>query len=265
MTLFSLLLLGHILGTVALVGGAFMLQILAVLASRSGAPAELAVLARQAAWIGPRVFLPAAVLIVISGLLMASQLGYGLDEPFLLVGLGVIGVAAVTGPAFLAPVGAHQSPHCGRRPGPCGGPRSPAAAVPCVAHRAAPARGRGGGHGPQAVVLRRPSAGLRGAGLGGATCGSRPAACAWAPARRRGPRVSPPDRTRARCRQGARGATPADPTAGPAQYPTAFVDTPGATMRRPEGDTIHHVARKPSPCVWPGRTSAFIRYSGWPS
>jgi len=109
MTLFSLLLLGHILGTVALVGGAFMLQILAVLASRSGAPAELAVLARQAAWIGPRVFLPAAVLIVISGLLMASQLGYGLDEPFLLVGLGVIGVAAVTGPAFLAPESARIS------------------------------------------------------------------------------------------------------------------------------------------------------------
>jgi uncharacterized membrane protein len=103
MTLLSLFLLGHILGTVALVGGAFMLQVLALLAARSGAPGELAALARQAAWIGPRVFLPAAVLIVASGAGMASELGYRLDEPFILVGLGVIGVAAMTGPAFLAP------------------------------------------------------------------------------------------------------------------------------------------------------------------
>jgi hypothetical protein len=103
MTLLSLLLLGHILGTMALVGGAFMLQVLALLAARSAAPAELAALARQAAWIGPRVFLPAAAVIAATGAGMASELRYRLDEPFLLLGLGVIAIAAVTGPAYLAP------------------------------------------------------------------------------------------------------------------------------------------------------------------
>jgi uncharacterized membrane protein len=103
MTYLNLLLLGHILGTVALVGGAFMLQILAVLASRSPIPADLVALSRQAAWIGPRVFLPAAVIIVATGAGMASELQYALGEPFLLIGLGVIVVAAATGPAYLAP------------------------------------------------------------------------------------------------------------------------------------------------------------------
>jgi uncharacterized membrane protein len=103
MTSLNLLVLGHILGTVVLVGGAFMLQMLAVLAARSPAAADLAALSRQAAWIGPRVFLPAAVLIAATGAGMASRLGVALDEPFVLTGLVVIVIAAVTGPAYLAP------------------------------------------------------------------------------------------------------------------------------------------------------------------
>jgi uncharacterized membrane protein len=103
MTTLNLLLLAHVLGTVVLVGGAFMLQILAVSASRSQVPGDLVALARQAAWIGPRVFLPAGALIVGSGVGMASRLQYALDEPFLLIGLGVILVAAGTGPLYLAP------------------------------------------------------------------------------------------------------------------------------------------------------------------
>ena len=103
MTAFDLLLLGHVLGTTVLVGGAFMLQILAVLASRSQVPGDLVSLARQAAWIGPRVFLPAAALVAVTGAGLASKLQYAPSEPFLLVGLAVIVVAAATGPAYLAP------------------------------------------------------------------------------------------------------------------------------------------------------------------
>lgn len=102
MTSLDLLVLGHVLGTVSLVGGTFMLQILAVLATRSAA-ADLVALARQAAWIGPRVFMPSALLIVATGVGMASELGYSPDEPFVLIGAGAILVAAATGPAYLAP------------------------------------------------------------------------------------------------------------------------------------------------------------------
>jgi uncharacterized membrane protein len=103
MTSLQLLVLGHVLGTTVLVGGAFMLQILAVLASRSPVAADLVTLARQAAWIGPRVFLPAAGLIVVTGAGLVAQLRYSLDEPFVLIGFSVILLAAATGPAYLAP------------------------------------------------------------------------------------------------------------------------------------------------------------------
>lgn len=103
MTSLQLLVLGHVLGTVSLVGGTFMLQILAVLATRSPVASDLVALARQAAWIGPRVFMPSALLIVATGVGMASQLRVALDEPFVLIGAGAILVAAATGPAFLAP------------------------------------------------------------------------------------------------------------------------------------------------------------------
>lgn len=103
MTYLDLLVLGHVLGTVVLVGGTFMLQILAVLATRSAVPSDLVSLSRQAAWIGPRVFLPSGLLIVATGAGMASQLRYALDEPFVLIGLGAILVAAGTGPVYLAP------------------------------------------------------------------------------------------------------------------------------------------------------------------
>jgi uncharacterized membrane protein len=108
-TTLQLLLLGHVLGTTVLVGGAFMLQILAVLASRSAAPGDLVTLARQAAWIGPRIFLPAAALVVVTGAGLVAQLGYSFDEPFAVIGLGAILVAAVTGPAYLAPESARIS------------------------------------------------------------------------------------------------------------------------------------------------------------
>lgn len=103
MTSFQLLLLGHVLATAVLVGGAFMLQVLAVLASRSPGPVEMVALARQASWIGPRVFLPSAAIVVLTGAGLASRLGYSFDEPFLLVGLGVIVATGATGPAYLAP------------------------------------------------------------------------------------------------------------------------------------------------------------------
>jgi uncharacterized membrane protein len=103
MTSLQLLLLGHVLGAAVLVGGAFTLQVLAVLASRSPSPADLVTLARQAAWIGPRVFMPAGVVMLATGAALVSEMGYAFDEPFVLVGLAVVVAAGATGPAYLAP------------------------------------------------------------------------------------------------------------------------------------------------------------------
>jgi len=103
MNVIDLFLLGHVLGTTVLVGGAFTLQILAVLASRAATAGELGALSRQAAWFGPRVFLPSGVLIAATGLELATREGYDFGQPFIVLGLAALAVAAATGPAYLAP------------------------------------------------------------------------------------------------------------------------------------------------------------------
>ena len=103
MNVIDLFLLGHVLGTTILVGGAFTLQILAVLASRSATAADLGALSRQAAWFGPRVFLPSGVLIAATGVELATREGYDFAQPFVVLGLIALAVAAATGPAYLAP------------------------------------------------------------------------------------------------------------------------------------------------------------------
>jgi uncharacterized membrane protein len=104
MLTYDLMLLGHILGSTTLVGGTLLLQVLAMRATRPRAPrGELVALARQAAWVGPRVFLPASAVILATGAGLASQLQVGVDEPFVVIGLVVLLAASATGPAFLAP------------------------------------------------------------------------------------------------------------------------------------------------------------------
>jgi uncharacterized membrane protein len=103
MNVIDLFLLGHVLGTTILVGGAFTLQVLAALASRSPTAADLAALSRQAAWFGPRVFLPAGVLIAATGVELATREGYDFAQPFVVLGLIALAAAAATGPAYLAP------------------------------------------------------------------------------------------------------------------------------------------------------------------
>ncbi len=100
---YNLLLLGHILGTVTLVGGTLMLQLLAVLASRSAGTADLMTLSHQAGWIAPRVFVPASVLTAVTGVALAGRAGYELDQLFLLFGFFVLVAGATAGPLFLAP------------------------------------------------------------------------------------------------------------------------------------------------------------------
>ncbi|MEA2269265.1 MAG: hypothetical protein QOD55_1107 [Solirubrobacteraceae bacterium] len=100
---YDLLLLGHILATVTLVGGTLMLQLLALLAARSPGSNELLTVSRQASWIAPRVFLPAAAVTMATGLALASESGYELDQLYLLFGFAVLVAGSAAGPLYLAP------------------------------------------------------------------------------------------------------------------------------------------------------------------
>lgn len=100
---YKLLLLAHILGTVTLVGGTLMLQLLALLATRSAGSDELLTVSRQAGWIAPRVFLPASALTGVTGVALAAKAGYELDQLYLLLGFAALLAGSAAGPLYLAP------------------------------------------------------------------------------------------------------------------------------------------------------------------
>lgn len=102
--MYDLLILGHIFGATTLVGGRLLLHALTLRATSPRAPrGEILMLARQAAWVGPRVFLPASAVLLGSGAGLMSELHYQLGDLFILVGLVILLAASGTGPLFLAP------------------------------------------------------------------------------------------------------------------------------------------------------------------
>jgi uncharacterized membrane protein len=88
----------HVSGAVVWIGGATMLQVFGVLTARAADPAKSAFFARSAAWTVLRVFLPAAVVILGSGIALVERGNWDWGEPFIVFGLAAI--AAVSLVAF---------------------------------------------------------------------------------------------------------------------------------------------------------------------
>lgn len=94
----------HVLAIVVWVGGAIGLQIQAVRAERSNEPGRVATLAHESEWIGFRVFMPASLIALASGILMVAQDGgWTFGEPWILVGLGALAVSFLIGALYLGP------------------------------------------------------------------------------------------------------------------------------------------------------------------
>ena len=91
----------HVLFVVIWIGGGMAITILGLRAERAGSGAEVATIARQAAFMGERVFAPAAVVVVASGIGMVSNASLGFDHFWIEFGLlgflstFVIGVAVL--------------------------------------------------------------------------------------------------------------------------------------------------------------------------
>ncbi len=98
MTSYELWLFLHIAASIVWIGGAVAAQIFGVLAKRSGDPARAAALGKDMAFVGPKVFLPASVAVVVTGGLLTEDGNWGWDEPFIVFGL--VGWAVVVGTAF---------------------------------------------------------------------------------------------------------------------------------------------------------------------
>jgi uncharacterized membrane protein len=94
----------HISFVVIWIGGGTTLTILGIMAERRGDGTELAVIARQAAFLGQRVFAPAAIVVLAMGAAMVENqhIGYG----HFWTGFGALGLLSsfVIGVAVLSPM-----------------------------------------------------------------------------------------------------------------------------------------------------------------
>lgn len=92
----------HIVCAVVWVGGAVYAQLLGLRVSRSPDPSELPHLARHIESIGTRVFLPAALLLFISGTAMTLQ-AWSFGQTWIAVSVALWVLSAVVGAVYLGP------------------------------------------------------------------------------------------------------------------------------------------------------------------
>jgi uncharacterized membrane protein len=97
-TWYELWLFLHVSATIVWIGGAVFAQILAALAKRSGDPARSAALGRDLAFVGPKVFIPASLVVLATGILLTEDGNWDWSEPF--IWLGLVGWAVVSVTAF---------------------------------------------------------------------------------------------------------------------------------------------------------------------
>jgi uncharacterized membrane protein len=102
MSTYSVLLFVHIVCAVIWVGGAFALQLLAVLVSRTGDQVELARLMHYFERIGSRVFVPVATLLFIAGAAMTLQ-AWSFGKTWIALSVALWVLSAVAGAIYLGP------------------------------------------------------------------------------------------------------------------------------------------------------------------
>ncbi|HKN63868.1 MAG TPA: DUF2269 family protein [Gaiellaceae bacterium] len=93
----------HVTGAILWVGGGLTLTILALKAERSSDPAEMAMIARQAAFVGERVFAPIGLLVLGMGIAMVVNLDLDWGTSWILIGLIGYAITFLTGLLVLGP------------------------------------------------------------------------------------------------------------------------------------------------------------------
>ena len=93
----------HVLFVVIWVGGGMAITILGLRAERSSDNAEVTTIARQAAFLGERVFAPSGIIVVATGIGMVSNASLGYDQFW--IGFGLLGFLStfVIGIGVLSP------------------------------------------------------------------------------------------------------------------------------------------------------------------
>jgi uncharacterized membrane protein len=101
-TVYELIVFIHVLSAIVWVGGAFVIQVFAILSQRSTDPNDLPRLGRQVEFVGLRVFLPASILLFVAGLIMTAQ-RWGFGQPWISISMLLWIVSVLVGALYLGP------------------------------------------------------------------------------------------------------------------------------------------------------------------
>ena len=100
MNRYELYLLVHVAAATIWVGAAFAMAILETRASLSASAARVVALAREAAFLGPALYLPANLLVLVSALLLVHEGSWGYDTLWIQLGLAGFVISFLMGALF---------------------------------------------------------------------------------------------------------------------------------------------------------------------
>jgi uncharacterized membrane protein len=103
MTLYEFLKLIHVLGAITWVGTSIEQQVVGARAMSSSERGRLAHFVDEAEWVGVRIMTPAAILVVIVGVLMVIESGWNFSDTWILIGIGLFILTSLNGMVFLTP------------------------------------------------------------------------------------------------------------------------------------------------------------------
>jgi uncharacterized membrane protein len=101
--LYDLLKSIHVLAAVIWVGGGFVLQFFASRVDRAGDQVQMANFGENAEWLGTRIFMPASIIVLLSGIWAVSEGGWSYTDFWTLWGFFGVLASAVIGAAYLGP------------------------------------------------------------------------------------------------------------------------------------------------------------------
>ncbi len=93
----------HVLAAVVWVGGAATTQVMAMRIQRQSDPVRLAAFAKDAEWLGLRVYTPASILVLLLGIGMVAQGFPDFSDLWIILALVGIAVSVAIGAGYLGP------------------------------------------------------------------------------------------------------------------------------------------------------------------
>jgi len=99
---YKALLFGHVLSVVTWLGSSICMQVLSLRALRAG-PTESLRFLGDVEWIGKRLLSPAGLFVVIFGILLVNEVGYGFSDTWIVLALTGVALAFLVVAGYLGP------------------------------------------------------------------------------------------------------------------------------------------------------------------